>query len=832
MDTKLKNYKSSMGFKALCIILSIVMMGTSIGLLTSALRGAWFYNDDKVFLSADYIKTKSFTDSDMFIQAISSDLSELQDAVMYSSYEKQYDYVCSQKNEQIEKEFKRFQGEKATRIYDILYGYASRSDWWDINAGSHNVPEKELKHIIDVDENAPKYVRDIQKIINGTEKGLDFLQYESLAREIEDLWYEESDYRFDIVFSVKYKGEKLRYNEERQVWLGMTDSDVKESLNSAYNSFAYQYDYSDNYTDAQYRLGKIKNLQYYVKNNDTGVVVSNLPKDSKPSDPASCEVTFTYLNSEFATNLNVINHSIDAFQGVYNITAYVGLNTDLPEEDDYYEIKEIHNSLQKQNLPMQLVFAVLLCILSLVLFIIALTYCGHKKGYEGIKLAWIDKVPTDLHFVITTGLIVGIMCIFVSVTNNYNYPLSSMLGYFMWIPEFTAVLAVGIWAVFTEFCHSFIRVCKSDKKLYKNCLIWWLLVLTFKIWRWFFRKIINGIKKLLSALSYSPKHYKRNMIIVLVFYVLINIIVALIAYASRSWFVVLLFAAGNSYCIWYAMNYLIRLDKIITAAHDRTDPCMDTQKLPQSLRVLAESLRYTNDELQNAVTKAIKDERLKTELITNVSHDLKTPLTSIISYVDLLSKCDIDDEKAKEYIGVLDEKGKKLKRLIDDLIEASKVSSGNITLNKVSLNMNELAVQAIVESQSDFEKNNLTLIFDDSSKSPIVFADGSKTYRVFENLLSNACKYSAKGSRVYSRVYEENGMGVFEIKNISAEPLNISTDELTERFVRGDESRAKDGNGLGLSIAKELCTIQDGRLALSIDGDLFKAKVYISKYTS
>ncbi len=234
-------------------------------------------------------------------------------------------------------------------------------------------------------------------------------------------------------------------------------------------------------------------------------------------------------------------------------------------------------------------------------------------------------------------------------------------------------------------------------------------------------------------------------------------------------------------------------------------------------------------ELQKAVIKAVRDERTKTELITNVSHDLKTPLTSVINYIDLLKQCDISDEKALEYMGVIDEKSIKLKRLIEDLIEASKVSGGNITLNKTKLNLNELATQAIVEEGSELEKRGLKLIFNESEQKVIVTADGTKIYRVLENLLSNACKYSAPDSRVYASVYSDGGYGYFEIKNISGEPLNISAEELTERFVRGDASRNRDGNGLGLSIAKDLCRLNDGELIITIDGDLFKAVVKLPK---
>ena len=201
---------------------------------------------------------------------------------------------------------------------------------------------------------------------------------------------------------------------------------------------------------------------------------------------------------------------------------------------------------------------------------------------------------------------------------------------------------------------------------------------------------------------------------------------------------------------------------------------------------------------------------------------MKTPLTSIINYSDLLSKCDIADEQAKGYIKTINTQSEKLKRLIEDLIEASKVSTGNVTLNTVKLNLCELTVQAIVEFTPEFEKNRNEIKFNEPDEPIIVYADGTKTYRVLSNLMNNARKYSAPGTRVYASVYKDGSFGYFELKNISKEQLNISAEELTERFVRGDESRSKDGNGLGLSIAKDLCKLQGGGLDIVIDGDLFK----------
>ena len=276
-------------------------------------------------------------------------------------------------------------------------------------------------------------------------------------------------------------------------------------------------------------------------------------------------------------------------------------------------------------------------------------------------------------------------------------------------------------------------------------------------------------------------------------------------------------------------KYVLSLDRIIAASENakngESPENIYSENMPEPLKTLALNLSLTQEEMQKAINEAVKGERMKTELITNVSHDLKTPLTSIISYVDLLKKCDIDDISAQKYINVLDEKSIRLKRLIEDLVEASKASSGAVTFNKMNVNLHELAVQAVGEMSDAFEERNLDAVLNEPTEPIVIYADSQKTWRIIDNLLSNVKKYALPGTRVYIDVGRDSSYGTITIKNTSREKLNIDPDELTQRFVRGDESRTMEGSGLGLSIAKDLCTLQGGKLELSIDGDLFKATV-------
>lgn len=246
---------------------------------------------------------------------------------------------------------------------------------------------------------------------------------------------------------------------------------------------------------------------------------------------------------------------------------------------------------------------------------------------------------------------------------------------------------------------------------------------------------------------------------------------------------------------------------------------------------LAENINSITDGLNKAVENELKSERFKTELITNVSHDIRTPLTSIITYVDLL-KHETDPAKMKEYVEVLDQKSKRLKMLTDDLFEASKASSGNIPVQLEKIDIVSLINQGLGEVSDKIEAHDLNFRMDFPEEKVYLKADGKLLWRSIENLLSNIFKYALRGSRVYISIEDLGRECLIAFKNISACELNISPEELMERFKRGDESRTSQGSGLGLSIAKSLIEIQKGRFQIEIDGDLFKAMIYLPKYDS
>jgi signal transduction histidine kinase len=261
------------------------------------------------------------------------------------------------------------------------------------------------------------------------------------------------------------------------------------------------------------------------------------------------------------------------------------------------------------------------------------------------------------------------------------------------------------------------------------------------------------------------------------------------------------------------------------AGGDLSTP-IDTRGLFWEFKVHAENINKVGDGIANAVEKQMKSERFKTELITNVSHDIKTPLTSIISYVDLIEKENVENEQVREYIEVLDRQSLRLKKLIEDLMEASKASTGNLAVHFENCDARVLLTQIVGEFEEKTAANELEMIVSSPEEEVPVRVDSRHIWRVFDNLLGNICKYAQPHTRVYISLVREENDAVITFKNISKYPLNISGDELMERFVRGDSSRNTEGSGLGLSIAQSLTTLMKGTMELSVDGDLFKVTLH------
>ena len=715
----------------------------------------------------------------------------------------------------------------------------------------HLDPKGLEKHLNSQKTKACKSV--YNKVVKQLNSYLDKLTIDEYGFDQNDIQYSETNpISYYVDDAVSYSVDSGNYYKYLDICLDEFSYDIPDGItlknykSKLYKDIEKSY---DNYVKTQ--VSQYKNYEYWgIKDGIEYIIIKNNKVAYKTSDLSVKEImakhdSFKIENGKiFSEEIpeKTLKSIMQSYSGNfkakdYSLYAYINTSKNEPNVSNYFEATRQFNDYAGKVNDNLVKLAIIDVILLAASFVIAFYYfkiVGKKDDDSPAKLIFIDYIPLLLQLGIVGGGGFGLVMLMIAV-NETIYDTSILVAIF-------AGICFVCWVLLFELCCSVARYSKSGKKFYKHLLLYWLgfalfhifkfiiklIVKFFKAWHKFNKKLFGTFK----LYAYKPKTFVRNIILLSLAFFAGNIglmIIIVLFFASDIPVFGFIFIVGdlvaNTFALRAVCKYFKALDEIIYASSQHIDVPMAIDTFPQSLKILADSMKYTNVELQNAITKAVKDKRLRAELITNVSHDLKTPLTSIITYVDLLKNCDIADPKAQEYIHVLDDKGAKLKRLIDDLIEASKVTSGNVSVNLAPMNLSELCLQSTVDVQQDFDKNNLNLVVKQGEKPVTVTADGAKTFRVIENLLSNARKYSARGSRVYVSVYEQGGKGIFEIKNISAQPLDITPDELTERFVRGDKSRTAEGNGLGLSIAKELCKVQNGELELSIDGDLFKAKV-------
>lgn len=631
--------------------------------------------------------------------------------------------------------------------------------------------------------------------------------------------------------------------------------------------------FEENYRKAKEELAGLSNLHYALVNRETGEVFTNFQKiDPKSTDFRKLVEQYkwneTYTNDAgYHSGERVVNQTqwmssyydmtirISDWFGQYNdrITlyekefvkngwdVYMALNDELlpkglnGEFDIYYKLDQ-NFQYAKNNLPVELAMTAI-CLLVYVLCAIYLTVAsGHRAEAEEITLLWTDQIPNDLHLLLSGSLVIlglaaaaGLPAQILDATQGFQ-KLLMLAG---------VGCAMGAGGVLLEWLTSVARNVKR-RQFWRNTLIVKFFRFLKKNWKRF-RTALHNFKEDIKAHA-IPNHRMENLrtsiLFLFVGYLLLNVILiglTILCMADGPGFGLLFFTVltilFNLIVLILFWKTVIALDEIMTAVSkmrqgDLSYP-LKTEKMPRLLRKSGEDVVGMQDGMRTAVDEAIKGEHMKTELITNVSHDLKTPLTAIVNYVDLLKKCDISDATAQEYIGVLEEKSERLKHLIEDLVEASKATTGNLKLNFIKVNLYELAMQAVGENEDALEAAGLDVRLNTPEQEPILYADSQKTWRIIDNLISNVKKYAMPGTRVYVDVGEENGFGVFLIKNISRDPLDVPVEQLTQRFVRGDASRSTEGSGLGLSIAQSLCELQKGTLAVSMDGDLFKVTVHL-----
>ncbi|MDE6387136.1 MAG: HAMP domain-containing histidine kinase [Lachnospiraceae bacterium] len=465
---------------------------------------------------------------------------------------------------------------------------------------------------------------------------------------------------------------------------------------------------------------------------------------------------------------------------------------------------------------------------AVVLYLILLFYltmsAGRDVDEEGkayIRLESFDNVPTEVALLIAVGAMILAVWVFIVVIELTNISPGNIISTSDGVLHeewFKGLLVAGAFvtdAVIMFFFYSLVRRIKAGT-LWKNSYL---------------RRVMLRIKKFAWEVYDNGNVVLRTWVPYGLF-LLFNFIMMICAFAADGFVRAIALLAVVAPDILVG-NLLYRNTKekqgivngIETIAGGQLEYQVNTDNLHGDNLTLAHSVNSIGKGIKDAVEISMKDERMKADLITNVSHDIKTPLTSIINYVDLIKREQVDNEKVQSYIRVLDEKSQRLKQLTDDLVEASKISSGNINLHFEKINLTELMNQTIGEFSEKFEQKNLTTIMNVNVSNAVIEADSRRIWRVIENLFNNIFKYAMEGTRVYMTIdslANNAGYIALSVKNISASPLNCNPDELTERFIRGDESRTTEGSGLGLSIAKNLTEAQKGTFEIQLDGDLFK----------
>ena len=819
MDTKWIKFKYGSFNKCLCALLAAVLAGVFAVNAVTVLRHAAYFGSDGIVnrKSVGYIDTYEFKGS------LEQNIATIIDDVSHNTNQAAYDSA------------------KAATVTRAAQFF-----------------EAALPVLQDYEDQLAEY-----RLWENGYTNYDSLEYPSLNisalgyGDVTTVDYDDYSHTFNFALPVQddVLSDTLSISFTVDNILDLPDGGVTDTFNTQFGNQAY-YSYCHNTAEAgeSAQLG-LKNVRYYAEFSD-GSIAANVQNAEEIDSLVQNEnyEYFTYENGDTSASDRL--SGVNVYNGDYygntadNVRLYLAVNPAFSENDVYGTVSENLAGIESIDANAAL-YTALFSLLGFAAFAVISVRLAGNKSNGTVAAAAVDKLPLDISFILMAAFVAFLAALVLQFIERES---SAIFGYdagpfyyisldfyeSQWYRNILFAIGAAAYLSILGFSVSLARNAKTGVNILKHTLFYKILMLIGRFFRW----ILKGFKKIknfFATLGFLPKQLDKRAVWAVALFSLFNILgMSFVALFFASFgldftafmcgFVCfVLVIAVDAVCVYKAFQFMRALDRMIDCSAKNEPVDIDTAKLPRCLKTLADSLDEKNAALQEAVIKAVKDERTKTELITNVSHDLKTPLTSVINYIDLLKKCEIRDETAVKYMGVIDEKANRLKRLIEDLIEASKVSTGNVVLHKTKINLNELATQAIVEYADDFEKNGLDLIFDETAQKHIVFADGTKIFRVFENLLSNAKKYSAPGSRVYARLYSDNENGYFEIKNISKDPLNISAEELMERFVRGDKSRSEEGNGLGLSIAKELCSLNGGGLTISIDGDLFKATVRLPK---
>ena len=595
------------------------------------------------------------------------------------------------------------------------------------------------------------------------------------------------------------------------------------------------YEFKDHYEktkdSAKKQLSYINNMKYIAINKDTNEVYSNTDyksiEDFKKNIKGECDVELSSNNDVISytkqikdktfKKLNVNKELRDVLNyNLYDFDVCISINQNFENYGYYDKVSQIKEGFDSEVIYFKII--IVSSIISLILFIVSIVIYKKMKcevlDRNSFYLKLYKIIPLEIYFLADICL----LCILLeTIETGYS------VYYYYNVLDHLVYTFICIFGLFTIYYILRKELKSFDKpiEILKTSLIVRVLILG--------KKIFKDTNKVTKSVPLA-----KRIIILAALSVGVGTIGWFIGFLFGSTLLLFLFGPILSLTIvilyvYYLIKKLAYLSYIMEGTerikggdiHYKLDIIGD-----DNFSNLAENINNIGEGLDKAIYNQLKSERLKSELITNVSHDLKTPLTSIINYIELIKKEeDIKPEHIKDYVNVLDSKSKRLKVLIEDLFEASKASSGNLELNMEKIDITQLLRQAIGEMEEKLSKANLDLKLRVPEEKTYIMADGKKLYRVLENLLSNISKYSLENTRVYIDIIEEDDKVKLTMKNISSYELNFDPEEIMERFKRADESRNTEGSGLGLAIARDLVNAQGGRFEIDIDGDLFKSVV-------
>ncbi len=587
------------------------------------------------------------------------------------------------------------------------------------------------------------------------------------------------------------------------------DNPEDVSLLELYKSLLEACEKMGEYMDAYYNMDVATNVMYYVENTDNGQIYTNVSEWQEgysEIDIGADQDAFYLQVKRNNGRLERMKNLTDAEQYVYNYLANVyisGLNekliitidTSYQEADDLQFDSYYYERYGRWG-NVLLICMIVSAVIAVISLIMSAVQAGRRMGDNELHHGPGQGLPTEI--------LLAVIALVPFMMSGIGISWLSTGG----ADVFAAVLVVvgelvmaGIFLV--AYLGLVLKI--KNKTLWKSSFSYTIIRLCKDV--------------------YLARKTSGRIIVSFIGLILINLILVMAIGGFGLLLAFVVDALVLLYLIRENVGRQVTLDGLGRIASGDLEYKIDVRSLPGSTREMAEAVNHVGDGLKKSIEEKLKSERLKADLITNVSHDIKTPLTSIINYVDLLKRADIQDPNVQGYIKVLDSKSQRLKQLTEDLVEASKISSGNIVLDMQPIRLDELIRQTNGEFAEKFAARQLKLICHMSDEAIMIRADGRRMWRVIENLYNNIAKYALPGSRVYVDLQMIGCRVIFVVKNISEYPLNIKAEELTERFIRGDVSRSTEGSGLGLSIAQNLVILQKGTFDIYLDGDLFKVTI-------